>query len=337
MAAAVRRVDDETVVRVRPAAADGGGLRRARGVLTRSVPRLTGALIVVWGAATLAFLLLHVIPGDPVNIMLGVQSNASEVTRERIRHDLGLDLPIAAQYVAYLGRLASLDLGTSYRLQQPVTTVIGAQLVPTIQLAAASVAVALGIALLIALGARSGPARRVASVGELVAISSPTFWTGLLLLTVFSFQLHWFPISSGLGVEGLVLPAITLALPIAGILSQVIRHGLDGASAQPFVDSARARGLTDVQLLRRHTLRHAALPPVTLAAYIVGSLLGGAVIVEQLFGRPGVGRVTLEAINNRDIPVVMALVVLAAVVFVVVNLIVDLLYPVLDPRLRGHR
>jgi peptide/nickel transport system permease protein len=174
-------------------------------------------------------------------------------------------------------------------------------------------------------------------VGELVAISSPTFWTGLLLLTVFSFQLLWFPISSGLGVEGLVLPAITLALPIAGILSQVIRHGLDGASAQPFVDSARARGLTDVQLLRRHTLRHAALPPVTLAAYIVGSLLGGAVIVEQLFGRPGVGRVTLEAINNRDIPVVMALVVLAAVVFVVVNLIVDLLYPVLDPRLRGHR
>ena len=301
------------------------------------MPRLTGALIVIWGAATLAFLLLHVIPGDPVDIMLGVQSNASDVLRDRIRHDLGLDLPIAAQYLAYLARLATFDLGTSYRLQQPVATVIGAQLLPTIQLSVAAITVALAIALAIALGARSGRARAVASVAELVAISSPTFWTGLLLLTVFSFQLRWFPVSSGLGVEGLVLPAITLALPIAGILSQVIRHGLEGASAQPFVDSARARGLTDVQLLQRHTLRHAALPPVTLAAYIVGSLLGGAVIIEQLFGRPGIGRVTLEAINNRDIPVVMALVVLAAVVFVVVNLIVDLLYPILDPRLRGHR
>jgi peptide/nickel transport system permease protein len=315
----------------------GARARRAGAALRPRLHRLAGALIVIWGASTLAFGMLHLIPGDPVDIMLGVNSNVSEQLRDRIRHDLGLDLPIPAQYVSYLGRLATLDLGTSYRLQQPVATVIGNQLIPTVQLAAASIAVALAIALLIALGARRGRARAVASGLELIAISSPTFWTGLLLLTVFSFQLRWFPVSNGLGLEGLVLPALTMGLPIAGILSQVIRHGLDGASAQPFVDSARARGLTDAQLLTRHTLRHASLPAVTLAAYIVGNLLGGAVIVEQLFGRPGIGRVAIDAISNRDVPVVMALVVLAAVVFVVVNFIVDLLYPILDPRLRDRR
>jgi peptide/nickel transport system permease protein len=299
--------------------------------------RLAGALIVIWGAATLAFAMLHLIPGDPVAIMLGVQSNVSDQMRERISHDFGLGLPIALQYLGYLGRLATFDLGTSYRLQQPVATVIANQLVPTVQLAVAAISLGVAMALLIALGARSRWARSVAAGAELIVISSPTFWTGLLLLTVFSFQLHWFPVSNGLGIEGLVLPALTLALPIAGILSQVIRHGLEGAGAQPFVDSARARGLSDAQLLRRHTLRHASLPAVTLAAYIVGNLLGGAVIVEQLFGRPGIGRVALDAINNRDIPVVMALVVLAAVVFVVVNFVVDLLYPILDPRLRGSR
>jgi peptide/nickel transport system permease protein len=294
-------------------------------------------VVVVWGAATLAFTILHVIPGDPVDIMIGVSSNVTEGLRDRIRADLGLDTPIVAQYVAYLGRLLTLDLGTSYRLQQPVATVIGSQLVPTIQLAGASLAIAIALALGIALAARRGVARAGAGLAELLAISSPTFWTGLLLLNIFAFRLHWFPISGGLGIDALVLPAVTLALPITGLLSQVLRHGLDGAQGQPFVDSARARGLSETQLLRRHTLRHASLPAVTLAAYIAGSLLGGAVIVEQLFGRPGIGRVTLEAIGSRDLPVVMALVVLAAVVFVVVNIVVDLLYPILDPRLRHQR
>lgn len=301
------------------------------------LPRLVGALIVIWGAATLAFLVLHLVPGDPVDIMLGVQSTVSDGARASIREELGLNQPILQQYVGYLGRVVTLDFGTSYRLQQPVTTVIGAQLVPTMQLAGLAIVFAVTIALLIALGARTRVARAVASFVELLAISSPTFWTGLLLLTVFSFQLHWFPVSGGQSFNALVLPALTLALPISGILSQVMRHGLESANAQPFVDSARARGLDYAQLLGRHTLRHGSLPAVTLAAYIVGSLLGGAVIVEQLFGRPGIGRVTLEAINARDIPVVMALVIFAAVVFVVINLLVDLLYPLLDPRLKGAR
>jgi len=310
---------------------------RAGAAVRRYLPRLVGAVIVLWGAATLSFLVLHLVPGDPVAIMLGAQTQASDEVKARIRADLGLDQPPLEQYFAYLGRILQLDFGTSYRLQEPVVRVIGAQLPSTLALAGSAIVIAVAIALAIALLARGRISRAVANVLELLVISSPSFWTGLLLLTLFSFRLHWFPVSGGQGVASLVLPAITLALPIAGILSQLLRHGLDAANAQPFVVSVRARGLTPGQLLARHTLRHASLPATTFAAYIVGSLLGGAVIVEQLFGRPGIGRVALDAITNRDLPVVMALVFLAAAVFVVVNLIVDALYPVLDPRLRAVR
>src|SRR5699024_7213414 len=186
----------------------------------------------------LAFLVLQFVPGDPVNIMLGTDATASDALREQIRADMGLDRPVATQYLAYLGRVATFDLGESYRLHQRVTTVIGAQIVPTLQLAGLAIVLAVGIAGLIAIAARTRRARAVASSAELLAISSPTFWTGLLLLSVFSFRLHWFPVSGGRGLAGLVLPALTLALPIAGILSQVIRHGLDHAHSQPFVDSA---------------------------------------------------------------------------------------------------
>lgn len=310
---------------------------RAGAAVWRYLPRLVGAIIVLWGAATLAFLVLHLVPGDPVAIMLGAQTQASDEVKARIRTDLGLDEPPLVQYFGYLGRILHLDFGTSYRLQQPVVDVIGAQLPSTLALAGCAMVIAILIALAIATTARGRVSRAIASTLELLVISSPSFWTGLLLLTVFSFRLHWFPVSGGNGFASLVLPAITLALPIAGILSQLLRHGLDTANAQPFVASVVARGLGPVQLLGRHTLRHASLPATTFAAYIIGSLLGGAVIVEQLFGRPGIGRVALDAITNRDLPVVMALVFLAAAVFVVVNLLVDALYPILDPRLRTAR
>ena len=310
---------------------------RAGAAARRLLPRLAGSLLVLWGAATLAFLVLKLVPGDPVTIMLGAQSQASDETRERIAADLGLDEPLAAQYLAHLSRIVRLDFGTSYRLQRPVTEVIGAQLPSTLVLAACAIVIAVLIALTIAVFARTRLSRAVASTLELLAISSPSFWTGLLLLTLFSFTLRWFPVSGGQGLRSLVLPALTMALPIAGLLSQLLRHGLDAANAQPFAISVRARGLGPAELLGRHTLRHAALPTTTFAAYIVGAMLGGAVIVEELFGRQGIGRVALDAITNRDLPVVMALVFMAAAVFVVINLLVDALYPLLDPRLRGSR
>lgn len=304
------------------------------GFAGRVVPRLLGSLLVIWGAATLAFAVLTFIPGDPVQIMLGTQTTASGDLRERIREDLGLHLPLWQQYLDYLARVVTLDFGTSYRLQQPVISVIGDQVWPTVQLALTAVLVATVLTLLVAVVARTRRARGIASLLELLAISSPTFWTGLLLLSVFSFNLGWFPVSGNRDLSAVVLPAITLALPIAGTLSQLVRHGLEGVEQAPFVDSARARGLNYRELLTRHTLRHASMTAVTLTAYIVGGLLGGAVIVEQLFARPGLGTLALNAINNRDLPIIMALVVLSAVVFVVVNIIVDILYPLLDPRLR---
>lgn len=324
-----------TTVTDRTAAEPGGGsaVRARRFAVAVVAPRLIGAVIVLWGAVTLSFLVLHLVPGDPVDIMLGAQTQASGEVRARIRDDLGLNRPMWEQYVGLLGRMLVLDFGTSYRLGQPVIQVIGTQLPSTLALAGLAMLLAIVFAVVVSVFARGRTARAIATVLELLTISSPAFWTGLLLLTVFSFRLHWFPVSGGQGFAAIVLPAITMALPIAGILSQLLRHGLDATQRQPFVVTATARGLSPAQLIGRHTLRHASLPATTFAAYIIGSLLGGAVIVEQLFGRPGIGRVTLDAVSNRDLPVIMALVVMAAAVFVVVNVIVDLLYPILDPRL----
>lgn len=305
-------------------------------LLRRLFIRLLGAVVVVWGAATLAFAVLKFVPGDPVDVMLGANSTASEDVRQQIRSDLGLDQPVISQYLGYLGRLITGDLGMSYRLQKPVATVITEQLGPTIGLALASMVIALLLAIVVSVAARGPITRRIAEFLELLALSSPGFWTGLLLLTIFSFNLHWFPVTGGQGLRALVLPAITMALPIAGILSQLLRSGFDAAEREPFTTSARARGLGPVRMFTRHHARHGSLPVVTLTAYIMGSLLGGTVIVEQLFGRRGIGRITLDAISNRDLPVVMALVVMAALVFVVVNLVVDALYPLLDARLRGR-
>jgi peptide/nickel transport system permease protein len=302
-------------------------------VLRRILPRLAGMLVVVWGAATAAFMVLKLVPGDPVDVMLGVSAQASAELKQSIRSELGLDQPLFTQYLSYLSRLVRGDFGTSYQLRLPVTEVIGQQLGYTLQLAAASLALALVIAVAGALLVHGRAARGVVSVLELFAISSPPFWIGLVLLSLFAFGLGWFPVAGADGIQGLVLPSLTIALPVAGILGQVLRTGLEDAEEQPFATTARARGAGPARLVLRHTLRHAAIPALTLAGYIVGSLLGGAVIVESVFARPGLGRVALSAIINRDLPVVMGVIVFTAVVFVLVNLVVDLAYRAIDPRI----
>jgi peptide/nickel transport system permease protein len=302
-------------------------------VLRRILARVAGMLVVVWGAATAAFLVLKLVPGDPVDVMLGVSAQASPELKQSIRVELGLDQPLVVQYLSYLGRLVRGDFGTSYQLRLPVTDVIGQQLGYTLQLAAASLALALVIALLGAVLVHGRAARGTFSVLELLAISSPPFWIGLVLLSVFAFGLGWFPVAGADGIQSLVLPALTIALPVAGILGQVLRTGLEDAEEQPFATTVRARGAGPARLVLRHTLRHAAIPALTLAGYIVGSLLGGAVVVESVFARPGLGRVALAAITNRDLPVVMGIIVFTAIVFVLVNLLVDLAYRVIDPRI----
>lgn len=299
--------------------------------------RVLRVLVVMWGAATAGFVALRLVPGDPVDVMLGVQAQVSDSVRDQIRADWGLDQAPLVQYFQYLLRLLQGDLGVSYQLRAPVVEVIGQQVLPTLQLTAGALVLAIVMA---AGGAFLGRGKRIKpfiSFLELVVISSPTFWIGLLLLAVFSFQLNWFPVTSSAGLSSLVLPSLTLALPVAGIISQILRQGLDFAEGQAFSTTARSRGVTPAGLVVRHTLRHAAMDTLTLSGYLVGSLLGGAVLVESVFARPGLGRVAIRAIIGRDLPVILGIIILAALVFAVLSLLVDLSYRALDPRLRLAR
>ncbi|KTR96672.1 ABC transporter permease [Microbacterium testaceum] len=307
---------------------------RTRAILSRIGGLVASVVLVLWGAATLAFVAFRIIPGDPVDVMLGPQAQVSDAVKDGIRAELGLDRPVLEQYGAFLGRLARGDLGESYQLRLPVTEVIGRQLGSTLQLAALALLIAAVLALASAVLVRGRTGRAVASGIELVVLSSPVFWTGLVLLSVFSFQLGWFPVSGARDPSAIVLPAVTLALPVAALLAQVLRDGVQAAEREPFLITVRARGATPLRESVHHTLRHAGVGAVTLTAYLVGSLLGGAVLVETVFARPGIGRVTLTAITDRDLPVITGVILLSALVFVVVNTIVDLVVPVLDPRLR---
>jgi peptide/nickel transport system permease protein len=299
--------------------------------------RTAQAAVVLWGAATLSFLALHLLPGDPVSTLLGPMVAVTPQVRAQIVADYRLDRPMPVQYGEYLSRLLTGDLGTSYQQQLPVRAIIGQQLGPTLQLAccaaALGAAIAVGAALLTA--GRSGPLRRAVESAELLAVSTPTFWLGILLLTLFSFHWRLFPVAGAGGPAALVLPAATLAVPMAGLLSQVLRSGLDAALEEPFVLAARARGLSRVAVRARHALRHALIPALTLGGWLFGGLLGGTVMVETVFARPGLGRVAVTAINAKDMPVVLGVVLVSAAGFVVVNTVVDLLYVAVDPRLRG--
>ena len=312
-------------------------VRRA-GRLVDLVPRhVVRVLVVIWGAATAGFVALRLVPGDPVDVMLGVQAQVSDSVRDQIRADWGLDQAPLVQYFQYLLRLLQGDLGVSYQLRAPVVEVIGQQVLPTLQLTAGALALAIVMAAGGALFGRGKGIKPVISFLELVVISAPTFWIGLLLLAVFSFQLNWFPVTSTAGLSSLVLPSLTLALPVAGIISQILRQGLDFAEGQAFSTTARSRGVTPAGLVVRHTLRHAAMDTLTLSGYLVGSLLGGAVLVESVFARPGLGRVAIRAIIGRDLPVILGIIILAALVFALLSLLVDLSYRALDPRLRPAR
>ncbi|MEU5401323.1 ABC transporter permease [Streptomyces sp. NPDC005963] len=298
--------------------------------------RLLAAVLVVWGAATCAFLVLQLVPGDPVDAVVGGNTLVDADQREEIRHRYGLDDPLLVQYASYLGRLAAGDLGDSYRLQQPVSAVLAEQLTPTLELAlyATVLSIVLSVAVTVLTSGRARWPRRLAELLELVVVSTPSFWFGIMLLTVFSFRLGWFPVSDSGDPASLVLPVITLALPIAAVLTQVMREGLLAALEQPFALTARARGLKEHTVRSRHALRHAALPALTLAGWFTGTLLGGAVVVESVFARSGIGRVALDAVTGRDLPVVQGVVTLSAVAFVAIGAMVEALYAVADPRLR---
>ncbi|HZU93651.1 MAG TPA: ABC transporter permease, partial [Microbacterium sp.] len=214
---------------------------RVKAVLLRIAGIAASALAVLWGAATLAFLAFRVIPGDPVSVMLGPQAQVSDAVKDSIRAELGLDRPPLEQYAAFIGRLAQGDLGESYQLRMPVAEVIGRQVGATLQLSAVALVIAVILALTVTVLVRGQVGRAVAAGVELVVLSSPVFWIGLVLLSVFAFGLGWLPVSGARNPATIVLPAVTLALPVAALLSQILRDGLVQAERMPFAETVRAR------------------------------------------------------------------------------------------------
>lgn len=292
-------------------------------------------VFVLWAVATITFFALRLIPGDPAEAILGGPgSQASAAALAQARADYGLDQPLPTQYVAYLGRLATGDLGRSYALREPVASVILTNLGPTLLLAVLSLALAAALALGLAVWSTKR-GRLAAALGgalEVVAAAVPHFWLAISLILVFSTALGWLPPVSVAGPLGLVLPVLTLAIPIAGFLAQVMREALLDALDSPFALSARARGEGEPGVFWRHALRHAAIPAVGLTGWAFGALISGAVVVETIFARPGLGRSLLTAVQGRDVPLVIGVVLVVALAYMLVTTLTDLADRLIDPR-----
>lgn len=304
-------------------------------IVRRILIRLAVGVGVLWGAATLTFLAVYLIPGDTALLILGgPDARPTAESLARVRADYLLDEPFIVQYGSYLGNLLQGDLGQSYRLRLPVTEAIGQQIGATAALAAAAVVIALPLTLAVAVlsAQRANWVRSIVSGVEVVFAATPTFIIGFALLIVFSFTLRWFPIGGNQGPAALVLPALTLALAVFGTLAQVLRTELEDVLEQPFILTARSRGMRDLAVRIRHALRHAAIPVLTMSGFVVAALLGGSVVVETLFSRQGIGSLALASVYNKDLPVIIGIVLLSAAVYVVVNLVIDLLYTLIDPK-----
>ncbi|MFK3777533.1 ABC transporter permease [Agrobacterium sp. NPDC089420] len=313
-----------------------GRLRRRSGLPLQVLGRIGSGILVLWAAVTLSFISIQLAPGDIVSLLIGEQIRTPEI-EAAIRAEWGLDQSIFDQYLAYLTRLLHGDFGRSYILQTDISSLVATQMLPTLKLTAAALVVAIVFAVASAvLTAGKRVSRSIAGGLELTLISTPTFWLGILLLYVFSFTFKIFPVSGDRNLSALVLPALSLGLSLGAVLGQVLREGLERALEEPFALTVRSWGASNLVLRLRHGLRHAALPTVTLAGWLVGNLLSGAVITEAVFGRPGLGRITVDAVLSHDMPVVLAVAILSALIYVAMSTLVDILYLLLDPRLRNE-
>ena len=299
------------------------------------VRRLLLSLPVVFGVATLVFLLIHLIPGDPVEIMLG--ESALPADREALRDALGLDRPMHEQYGAFLWGLCRGDLGVSLQQRRPVAALIREHYPATLELTVAAMLVSLLIAL--PAGILSGIRQysfwdHSTMLAALLGVSMPNFWLGPLLIWIFSIQLGWFPVSGKGGIEHLLLPALTLGASMAAIMARMTRSSVLEVLREDYVMTARAKGLSEARIILKHVLRNAMLPVVTIMGLQFGALLAGSIITETIFSWPGLGTLMVKAIQTRDYPVVQGCVLVIALSYVFVNLATDLLYGVIDPRIR---
>jgi peptide/nickel transport system permease protein len=299
------------------------------------VRRLAAAVLILLGVSLVAFALLYLLPADPARQIAGRSATAETVAS--IRAQLGLDQPFAVQYARYLGGLLEGDLGRSYLQRSEVAELVGSRLPASLTLMLAAIAAALALGLTIGIAAalaRGRPLDQALMVASFVCVSAPQFVVGILLLYVFAVQLGWFPIGGYGRAEHVVLPALTLGLLGAGWYSRMMRSSMLDVLNQDFVRTARAKGLTRWRVLFRHVLPNAILPIIAMIGIDIGLLMSGVVVVESVFGWPGVGQLAWQAIQRVDIPIIMGVTLVSAVFIVLGNLLADLVAPMIDPRIK---
>jgi ABC-type dipeptide/oligopeptide/nickel transport system permease component len=297
--------------------------------------RILYALPALWLIVTMVFLLAHIVPGDPVQQMLGEGARAEDL--QQLRHTLGLDMPIGAQYRHYLAGIAHGDLGESFRFQQPVTQVILSHYPATLELAFVALLVCAAVGIPAGLLAAEHPgtlADHAVSAFTLLGLSVPNFALGPVLILIFSVILGWLPVSGRGGPSHLILPAITLGAGLAAILTRMVRISVIEQLSSDYVRTARAKGLSPAAVLFRHAFRNALIPILTILGLQFGTLLAGAIVTETIFSWPGIGRLAVQAIGARDYPLLQGCILLIAVTYVLVNLLTDAVYALVDPRVR---
>jgi ABC-type dipeptide/oligopeptide/nickel transport system permease component len=297
--------------------------------------RLVLTVPVLLGVATLVFALIHLVPGDPAQSMLGESASPKDI--EALRKSLGLDQPLVTQYRAFLGGVARGQLGTSFRFGTPVTEEIRKRLPDTALLAVSAMVVAIVVAIPLGIVAAVFRGRfldHAAMTLALAGISMPSFWLGPLLAILFAVRLGWLPVSGSGSAAHLVLPAVTLGTALAAILARMTRSSVIEELRELYVMAARARGLSQARAVLRHAFRNSLIPVVTIIGLQFGAVLTGTIITETIFGWPGVGRLLIQAINTRDYPLVQGCILFISVTYVAMNLITDLTYGFLDPRIR---
>lgn len=298
------------------------------------VKRLLSGILVLFGLSVFTFLLIHLIPGDPVRIMLGQRATVEQI--ESLRGELGLNKPLVVQYLDYASGVLKGDLGTSLKTGRPVSTEIADRFPATAKMAVASLVVAVVIG--IGLGVLAAKYKDTSIDGAIMTFSTfgmsiPGFWLGLLVILVFSVHLGWFPIAGGTGLKDMVLPAFTLGILTATALSRLTRAGMVEVLSNDYIRTARAKGMNERIVLLRHAFRNVMIPIVAVIGLELAGLLGGAVIVEQVFGWPGVGTLAIQAISSRDFPMIQGTTLFIGAVYVLVVILIDVLYAVLDPRI----
>lgn len=297
--------------------------------------RLAMTLFVLWGVITVIFVVVRIVPGDPALVQLG--PTATQEQLEAFRSQLGLDRPLFVQYLEFAKNAVVLDFGGSFRLGGDAMSHVLERLPYSLALAGAAMllAVIIGFPLGIFSATRpGGPLDRIAATSSLAVQGLPTFWVGIMLILIFARTMKLLPSGGADSWRHLILPAVTLALPLIGVIVRLVRNGLLEVMREGYVQTARSKGLTERVVIRAHAVRNMLIPVVTVLGLQFGVLLGGAVVVEMVFSWPGIGRLLIDSIANRDYPVVQAAVAVMATVFVALNLAVDLLYGVLDPRIR---